>query len=93
MDCYWMINLNDPTKTIEFTFASYFFLQRSSNGDCRDYVEIFDGSRATDTLLRGQLCGNTAPADLTTSSNIAVVHFSSNNKRERAGFSLTYRGV
>ena len=74
------------TITIEPPFASNFFLQRSSNGDCRDYVEIFDGSRTTDTLLRGQLCGRTAPVAITTSSNIAVVHFSSNNKRERTGF-------
>lgn len=55
-----------------------------------DYLGVYDGHDETDVILRA--CGQTAPADVTSSRNMAMLEFrADDNGVAGLGFAATYR--
>ena len=65
----------------------YFF--SGSAGCVFDYVEIFDGQGTNDTSL-GRFCGNIKPAPLSSSTNVLLMKFVSDQSITQTGFVSTY---
>ncbi|XP_077300380.1 cubilin homolog [Arctopsyche grandis] len=88
-DCYWTITAS-AGKRIQVHF---FTLQIESHPDCEfDFLEIRDGSLATDSLL-AKYCNSSSPPPLTSPGNQLTIYFHSDAYNNDYGFQLSYSVV
>ena len=77
-------------SVVELTFTN-FDLENSRNGVCiYDWVQVVDGDNS---VLMEQKCGTTAPAKVTSKTNVMVVKFHSDYVVEKTGFRATWKKV
>ena len=77
-------------KRIQFHFAS---LQIEQHFNCSfDYLEIFDGQRESDPVLK-RYCNSTTPPPITTAGPYALLHFHTDSSMSDRGFHVTYSSV
>ena len=89
LNCHWLIT-SDQSKVIKLRFTS-FDLEVRENGsraECWDYVEVRDGPGPYSPLM-GRFCGNTAPADIMSSSSTMWIKFFSDGANNNPGFSAS----
>lgn len=85
-ECEWILEA-PPGKRIQFLF---FTLQIESHENCSyDYLEIHSGD-SIETPSLGKFCNSTVPPPLLTPSNVATIHFHSDNSSNDAGFQIAY---
>ena len=88
-DCSWLIQPNDATS-ITFFFEEFDLESPSEDGNTiYDYVEIFEGSNSSGTLL-GRFTGNEIPKAVTANSNSMYIQFISDYSVTSQGFSGYY---
>ncbi|XP_064644652.1 cubilin-like [Lineus longissimus] len=89
IDCVWTISVS-PGKKIMFHFAT---LDLEHHNNCTyDFLEIHDGLRETDPLLR-RFCSEADPPPLTTMSPYAWIKFHSDSSENGQGFHITYSAI
>ena len=85
--CSWTVTVAIGSK-IRVVFNS-FQVERNA-GICYDFVRLFDGPNPTSPVIGGQLCGNTRPADKTTTGNNLIVQLKTDGMVKMKGFNLTW---
>ncbi len=88
-DCVWTLR-TDPGKRIQFLFAT---LHLESHQNCSyDFLEVYNGDAidGADHQLLGRFCNSTTPPPVTSSSNVATLHFHSDNSLSDTGFSIAW---
>lgn len=83
MNASWLIDAQTEQDSIDFVKISFAQFNTGAN----DYVRIYDGATENDPLL-GEFSGNTLPGDITSTSNVVLVTFSSVGTGE--GFLIEY---
>ena len=92
MDCTWTVTV-PPGNRIKLRFMGVFGLEDGSGINCKDYLEIRDGS-IPDSASLGKFCGNTKPAEpVYTSGRHGVLHFKTDSAVSNKGFYLMYEAV
>ncbi|CAH2301357.1 ovochymase-2-like [Pelobates cultripes] len=81
--CTWKIAVQ-AGKQLQIAFTD-FSLQAAVAGVCPDYVEVFDGDKASAPVL-GRFCGFSVPSPVKTTGNTAVIKFITNHDVTRVGF-------
>lgn len=88
-DCRWVLT-GPPGQTISLTFSSINYGLENSASCNYDYIELRNGSSATDSLL-GKFCGTNVPGRVTTTGNSMYVHFHSDGSQQFTGFQATWQ--
>ena len=87
---YYPNNL-EKTETIQVEEGLILSLQFTAfDIDCYDHLTITDGDRTT---LMEKSCGSTIPADITSTSNIVNLVFSTSTFVTRSGWSVSWSVV
>ena len=86
-DCRWTVKVAVGSR-IHVVFND-FAVEKSTSGNCYDYVALYDGPVSASSPLLGKLCGLSAPSH-TTVTNQLVVQLHSDNSIEYSGFNLTW---
>ena len=90
--CEWIIMLEDNNSLIRFDTDDSEYGIHGRHPCSTDYLQFYDGSNSTATSL-GKFCHLTAPANITTSSNQAMVVFqasSNSHSHNRVGVRVSY---
>ncbi|XP_062900253.1 cubilin isoform X2 [Mobula hypostoma] len=89
VDCSWVISV-DKYYSIFLNFLDFDLGDQES---CNfDYVAVYDGSNEGSPMLK-KLCGNIVPEGITSSHNVAHVHFRSQNSHNHRGFRVQFNQV
>ncbi|XP_022107899.1 cubilin-like isoform X2 [Acanthaster planci] len=91
LDCIWTIRAPDG-HYMTFTFDSNFNIDNNA-ADCSgvgDVLVVNDG-RNSSAFELARVCGNVAPSSFDTSSNYALVHFTTDGASVATGFSLSFQ--
>ncbi|XP_051972107.1 procollagen C-endopeptidase enhancer 2-like [Xyrauchen texanus] len=89
ISCSWLITV-EPEMVIEVKFDKF---DLESDTYCRfDYVAFFNGGEK-DSWRIGKYCGDTAPQNIVTNSNVLLVQFVSDLSVTSDGFMGTYNSV
>ena len=89
--CEWTFEASNNT-IIDFTFEEQFGI-RGSQPCTTDYIEIFDGSRNTESVSLGKFCSLQVPESVSTSSNSAIIVFQASSHSHSAahvGANISY---
>jgi len=81
-------------SAIRFTFQMLSMPNVSANGQCQDYVQLFNVVGNQNTPLSPQLCGSQLPATpYLSASNTVLLVFNTDGYQQGLGFSLLYEQV
>ncbi|XP_051540864.1 procollagen C-endopeptidase enhancer 2-like [Myxocyprinus asiaticus] len=90
ISCSWLITV-EPEMVIEVKFDKF---DLESDTYCRfDYVAFFNGGEKDNSRRIGKFCGDTAPQNIVTSSNVLLVQFVSDLSVTSDGFMATYNSI
>ena len=92
--CEWTFEAGN-NSLIDFTFEEQFGI-RGSQPCTTDYIEIFDGSRNTESVSLGKFCSLQVPESVSTSSNSAIIVFQASSHSHSAahvGANITYTAI
>ncbi|XP_071787824.1 cubilin-like isoform X2 [Asterias amurensis] len=91
LDCMWTVRAPDG-HYITFSFDTNFNVVNSAAADCSsgDVLRVNDG-RNSSAFELARACGSVAPPDFDTSSNYALVHFTTDASQVGTGFSLSFQ--
>ncbi|CAK8682879.1 unnamed protein product [Clavelina lepadiformis] len=81
----------DPAFIINLQFIA-FSLQEAENGQCKDYVEIFDGPDVNADSL-GRFCGSVLPPATVSNSYQITLFFSADDSINSDGFAAAYSTI
>ncbi|EGT57861.1 hypothetical protein CAEBREN_01419 [Caenorhabditis brenneri] len=88
-DCSWSVRAKSPGRGVRIQFST--FNIESEEGCQYDYIEIYDGSEATQESLVGRFCGDTAPEIITSTGPELLLIMHTDNAEEEKGFVAEYR--
>lgn len=92
LNYYWLLTV-EPGQIVEVTMDD---VDLEDTSDCRnDFLKIYDGSSARDTLLR-TYCGRLITVSVETlksSGNKLYIHFKSDDRNTRPGFKISWEAV
>ncbi|KAM4583584.1 LOW QUALITY PROTEIN: ovochymase-2 [Odontesthes bonariensis] len=80
--CTWRISIPSP-KSIHIAFTHFELQAVNMQGNCVDYVEIFNGESMASL---GRFCGFASQPNFTIPSNTVVIRFLSNGANQEEGF-------
>ncbi|XP_078582053.1 cubilin-like isoform X2 [Branchiostoma floridae x Branchiostoma japonicum] len=84
--CNWLIRVA-AGRVITLVWDVF---ELESEANCNyDYVELYNGANAQAPLV-GRYCGNTNPADYTSTTNMLYIRFRADQSVNGAGFRITY---
>ncbi|XP_059401027.1 procollagen C-endopeptidase enhancer 2-like [Carassius carassius] len=90
ISCSWLITV-EPEMVIEVKFDKF---DVESDTYCRfDYVAFFNGGDKDDSRRIGKYCGDTAPQNIITNSNVLLVQFVSDLSVTSDGFMASYTSI
>ncbi|ROL54432.1 Procollagen C-endopeptidase enhancer 1 [Anabarilius grahami] len=90
ISCSWLITV-EPEMVIEVKFDKF---DLESDTYCRfDYVAFFNGGEKDDSRRIGKYCGDTAPQNIVTNSNVLLVQFVSDLSVTSDGFMASYNSI
>ncbi|XP_051973731.1 procollagen C-endopeptidase enhancer a [Xyrauchen texanus] len=90
ISCSWLITV-EPEMVIEVKFDKF---DLESDTYCRfDYVAFFNGGEKDNSRRIGKFCGDTAPQNIVTNSNVLLVQFVSDLSVTSDGFMATYNSI
>ncbi|XP_065146716.1 procollagen C-endopeptidase enhancer a [Paramisgurnus dabryanus] len=90
ISCSWLITV-EPEMVIEVKFDKF---DVESDNYCRfDYVTFYNGGEKDDSRRIGKYCGDTAPQNIVTNSNVLLVQFVSDLSVTSDGFMATYYSI
>lgn len=90
ISCSWLITV-EPEMVIEVKFDKF---DLESDTYCRfDYVTFFNGGDKDDSRRIGKFCGDTAPQNIITNSNVLLVQFVSDLSVTSDGFMASYTSI
>ena len=86
-NCSWLIRSNEDSTIL--LYFSEMEMETDDNGDCYDWVAIYDGEVQNDSTLLTKQCFNGAIGqNFHTKSNKALVYFHTDNSLRYRGFKL-----
>ncbi|XP_059827436.1 cubilin [Hypanus sabinus] len=89
VDCSWVISV-DKYYSIFLNFLDFDLGDQES---CNfNYVAVYDGSNEGAPMLK-KLCGSIVPEGITSSQNVARIHFRSRNSHDHRGFRVQFNQV
>uniref|UniRef100_A0A673KM48 Procollagen C-endopeptidase enhancer 2-like n=2 Tax=Sinocyclocheilus rhinocerous TaxID=307959 RepID=A0A673KM48_9TELE len=90
ISCSWLITV-EPEMVIEVKFDKF---DLESDTYCRfDYVAFFNSGEKDDSRRIGKYCGDTAPQNIITNSNVLLVQFVSDLSVTSDGFMASYTSI
>ncbi|CAH1774612.1 unnamed protein product [Owenia fusiformis] len=91
IDCQATVSVPEGYR-MEITF-NLFDIQPKVDGECVDFLQIYEGTTAEGSAVTEKLCGNEIPRDLTLDTNKATIVFHTDEAAENGykGYELTYR--
>lgn len=89
MRCTWII-FAPKGYIIQLNWLA-FELENTRSYSCYDYVQIFDDITTNEEI--GKYCGSTRPPDVTSSTNVLTIKFTTDFSQNYGGFELSYKFV
>ena len=89
-DCYWLIEA--PSGHIIYVYISYFHLESGGSSCPYDYLEIYDGSSSSSSLLY-KSCGHQSAWSFSSSSQYLYFRFHTDGSVTDTGFAAECQAV